>query len=286
MKIFNFLINSNIYISLAAVALTVETQLQLGMAPQWHPYLFIIFFATLFDYNLHRLVTLLTNKEALNDDKHKWLKEYLNLFYALVVFSVIGFLIAVLLAKKEVLITLAPFALITFFYSLPIFKNQKYLFRLREIPFLKIFLISIVWSATTILLPIIQSGRHFDSQHVSIMLIERFLFVFAITIPFDIRDIHADIQSGLTTIPNFIGSKKSLVIANFLMISFLLISCFHYSNAPFQFILPAFIISGISTIFFFNIKSIQNLTFYHYGILDGTMLLQGILVWLAHTILV
>eukprot|EP01136_Pigoraptor_vietnamica_P044203 Opistho-1_new@20645 len=99
------------------------------MSPQWHPYLFIIFFATLFDYNLHRLVTVLTNKEALNSDKHKWLKEYLSLFYALVVFSVIGFIIAVFLAKKEVLITLSPFALITLFYSLPIFKNQKYLFR-------------------------------------------------------------------------------------------------------------------------------------------------------------
>lgn len=33
------------------------------------------------------------------------------------------------------------------------------------------------------------------------MLVERFFFVFAITIPFDIRDIEADKQAGLKTIP-------------------------------------------------------------------------------------
>lgn len=263
------------------MALTVETQLQLGMPPQWHPYLFIIFFATLFDYNLHRLVTVLTNKEALNSDKHKWLKEYLSLFYALVVFSVIGFIIAVFLAKKEVLITLSPFALITLFYSLPIFKNQKYLFRLREIPFLKIFLISIVWSATTIILPIVQSGKSFEFVHVALMLLERFLFVFAITIPFDIRDMRGDEQSGLKTIPLVIGVKKSIALANAFTVLFLIVSLLHYYDSAY-FILLAFILSAISTLFFLNSKILQKSSFYHYGILDGTMLLQGILVWICY----
>ncbi len=267
------------------MALTVETQLQLGMPPQWHPYLFIIFFATLFDYNLHRLVTVLTNKEAINNDKHKWLKEYLNLFYALVLFSVMGFLIAVYFAKKEVLITLSPFAFITLFYSLPVFKKQKYLFRLREIPILKIFLISIVWSATTILLPIVQSGKSFDFLHVTLMLLERFLFVFAITIPFDIRDMQGDEQSGLKTIPLVIGVKKSMILANAFIILFLIISLYHYQSSS-VFILPALIISATSTLYFLNSKKLQDYIFYHYGILDGTMLLQGILIGVFYLLLV
>ncbi len=284
MKILNFLINTNLYISLAAVALTVETQLQLGMSPQWHPYLFIIFFATLFDYNLHRLVTVLTNKQALNGDKHKWLKEYLSLFYVLVAFSVIGFLIAVCLAKKEVLITLSPFAFITIFYSLPIFKNQQYLFRLREIPFLKIFLIAIVWSATTILLPIVQSGKSYEMLHVTLMLIERFLFVFAITIPFDIRDMNGDAQSGLKTIPLVVGVRQSMLLSNTLIIFFLGLTAWHYHTSHF-FVLPAFILSAISTLYFLNDKTLQKKAFYHYGILDGTMLFQGILVWICYLLL-
>lgn len=115
------------------------------MEPQWHPYLFIIFFATLFEYNLHRLITVITNKEALNSDKHKWVRENLKGFYLLVFLSVTGFGRCYIFGKKDVLIAFAPIAAITVFYSLPIFGNKRTIFRLREIPYLKIFLIAFVW---------------------------------------------------------------------------------------------------------------------------------------------
>ena len=168
MRLFYFCINTNIFISLAAVSLTLETQVQLGMNPQLHPYIFLIFFATLFDYNLHRLITVITSKEALNTDKHKWVKTNLILFYGVVAISVIGFLWAVSVADKKVLIALAPIALLTLFYSFPVFKTNKILFRLREIPFLKIFLISLVWALSTVLLPIIKSGITYDKDILSL----------------------------------------------------------------------------------------------------------------------
>jgi hypothetical protein len=42
------------------------------------------------------------------------------------------------------------------------------------------------------------------------------------------------------------------------------------------------ILSAVSTYIFINSSSLKRLYFYHYGILDGTMLLQGVLVWLAY----
>ena len=207
LKLFYFLINTNIFISLGAVALTLQTQVQLGMRVQFHPYLSLLFFATIFDYNLHRLITVLTNKEALISNKHKWVHKNLLLFYLLVAFSVTGFIWTVFYAATKVLITLAPLAVLTIFYSFPVFKNQKNIFRLREIPCLKIFLISFVWAASTIFLPIIQSAAQFNKEHVLIMFIERFLFVFAITIPFDIRDMRVDAKENLKTIPILIGKK-------------------------------------------------------------------------------
>ena len=147
------------------------------MEPQLHPYIFLIFFATLFDYNLHRFITVITNKEALNTDKHIWVKKNLRLFYWLVAISVIGFLGTVAIADKKVLITLAPIALVTVFYSIPIFKNNKGIFRLREIPFVKIFLISFVWSSTTILLPLIQSEISYNKENILAILLGRFLFL-------------------------------------------------------------------------------------------------------------
>ncbi|MBL7922208.1 MAG: UbiA family prenyltransferase [Bacteroidia bacterium] len=282
MKIFNFIINTNIYISLAAVALTLGTQVQLGMQPQLHPYLFIIFFATIFEYNLHRLITIITNPASLNNEKHSWVKNNKIAFYVLVSASVVGFSIAVALAKKIVLITLFPIGVVTLFYSLPVFKTKKIIFRLREIPCLKIFLISMVWAATTILLPIIQCGQTFGKWHVINMLIERFIFVFAITIPFDIRDMKSDEQTGLQTIPLIIGEKKALLVGNVYMVLFLVVCCFHYYKTSLAFILPAFIISAFTTLLFLNSKKIKSLTHYHYFILDGTMLLQGFLICVCY----
>lgn len=278
LRICQALIYSNLYISIAAVFLTIETQIQLGMKPQLHPYVFIIFFATLFEYNIHRLILVLTNKDALNHNRHSWIKKYPKRFYFIVFFSIIGFLVSILLAKEKVLIALAPIGLLTIFYSLPFLKKLKYVFRLREIPFLKIFLISFVWSVVTILLPIIQSNNTYDKGHLLLMLIERFIFVFAITIPFDIRDISDDRVSGLKTIPILIGQKKSIVVANISLLLFTIICLVHYPMYKLTFILPGLILSALSTLFFLNNKTLRSLYYYHYGILDGTMILQGFLV--------
>jgi 4-hydroxybenzoate polyprenyltransferase len=282
LKLLNFIINTNIFISLAAVVFTLQTQILLGLEPQLHPYLFIIFFATIFEYNLHRLITILHNPDALDDHKHSWVKKNTTAFYILVAASVAGFLCAVLLAKPLVLLVLFPIGLITLFYSLPVFKNKKTIFRLREIPGLKIILISIVWSASTILLPIVQSGIHFPAPHVAAMLLERFIFVFAITLPFDIRDMKPDQSSGLKTIPLWIGEQNSLRFAALLLFLFACLSCIHYTLTGQSFVIPALVLSALSTLFFITNKKIRAVSHYHYFVLDGTMLLQGALVYLSY----
>lgn len=278
MRFLYFLINTNIFIALAAVALTLETQVQLGMHPQFHPYLLLIFFSTLFDYNLHRLITVLTNKEALNSAKHRWVKNNLALFYILVATSVTGFLWTVFYADIKVLVTLAPIAMITFFYSVPVYKSSKSIFRLREIPCLKIFLISFVWSATTILLPVMRVAGLYSKEHVLWMVAERFLFVFAITIPFDIRDMKADAKQGLITIPLLLGKTTALIIANAVLFLFLVISVEHYKNTATAWLIYPLALSAATTFIFLNNKKLQSKFLYHYCILDGTLLLQGILV--------
>jgi 4-hydroxybenzoate polyprenyltransferase len=276
------LINSNIYISLAAALFTVETQIQLGMQPQWQPYLLLIFFATLCEYNVHRFVTILTNKEALNSEKHKWVKDNLIAFYALVIASVLGFIITALMAKKEVLLTLAPIAVLTLLYSIPVYSTKKGIFRLREIPYLKIFLISFTWSATTILLPLIKTGQAFNVTHISLMLVERFIFVFAITIPFDIRDMDADRIAQTKTIPLLIGEKRALVLSYSCVIVFLGISVLHYYIYQQPFLAMAMVISAMSTFLFLKWDKAKRASLYHYAILDGTIILQAMLVLLFY----
>lgn len=275
-RFLNFFIHTNVYIALGAVALTLETQVQLGIAPQFHPYLLLIFFATLFDYNLHRFITVITHKDAIDNPKHRWIKNNRPFFYTLVVASVVGFFWTALAADRRVLLTLAPLGALTFFYSLPVFKKGKSLFRLREIPALKIFLIAFVWSATTILLPYIYFDKTIGATRMALLLAERFLFVFAITIPFDVRDMASDAATGLKTIPLLLGKLRAMQLANGAILLFLLICGLQYWPQPW--LMAALFISGGSTYFLLNSDRLQSKYLYHYAVLDGTLLLQGLLV--------
>jgi len=278
LKFFKGLIHSNVYISLAAVFLTVETQIQLGLVPQWRPYLFIIFFATLFEYNLHRLVTLLIVKDAINSEKHAWVRENKKAFYTLVATSTIVFFFVLWIAKTKVLLTLAPIALLTLFYSIPIARSKSYLFRLREVPYLKLFLIAFVWTAVTILLPVVHAEVTFDLTHLLLLFAERFLFILAITVPFDIRDIEADRISNLKTIPILLDKDRSLWVSYTALLGFIALVLLHYSwQKDWSIILPL-LMNALITFFLLQSSRMRAQPFYHYGYLDGTMLLQGLLV--------
>lgn len=224
----DFLIYSNLFISIAAVLFTIEAQILLGMHPTLHPYLFLIFFATMFEYNLHKFMVVFFYKAALSEEKFSWIAKNLKLFYFIFFSSVIGFIIAACFAKWTVLVTLFPLGAITFLYSFPVYKKGKTIFRLRELPFIKIFIISIVWSLTSIMLPAVEASVNLRSGNIALMMVERFLFVFAITIPFDIRDMESDRKSGLKTLPLIVGESMSLKLANYAIYAFMAISIIHY----------------------------------------------------------
>jgi len=281
-RLFDFLIYSNLFIALASVFFTMESQVQFGMHPQWHPYLFLILFATLFEYNLHKFVTVILNKNILKHEKFSWINQNLYLFYFIVFASVAGFIITCCFAKPEVLIALLPLGAITVLYSFPLYRSGKTIFRLREIPLAKIFLISLVWSATCIILPVVQAGIRPGILQVLLVITERFLFVFAITIPFDIRDMEGDKKNKLQTFPILFGEKNAMLMANIAVFLFMVICTVHYYRTQQLFLVYAFLLSGISTFYFLNSKRIKRLVHYHYGVLDGTMLLQGILVLLFY----
>jgi 4-hydroxybenzoate polyprenyltransferase len=269
---------SNIYISLAAVSLTVETQIQLGMKPQWQPYLLFIFFAVFFEYNFHRLLSVMVNRETLTPVNHQLKGENQKKISFLVFASGAGLFGSAFFVKWETLVTYAPLALLTLMYSILIFGNKNDRFGFRKIPFLKIFLISFVWSTSTVILPVIQSPKNFDSFHTMLMFAERFFFILAIAIAFDIRDMEADRRAGLKTIPLQLNENKARTLSYLFLLVFFLIYFLHYQTSNDWFIIGALGISTMSTYLFIRLKTIRNLNWYYEGILDGTMFLQGVLM--------
>ena len=278
MKIVNFILYSNIFLAVAAVFLTLSAQVQLGCKPEFQSYLFLIFFATLFVYNHHRINNLISGKVSKNQEKYFWYFANKQIVIILFILSIVGLIIAAFTTNIKLLIALFSFGAFTFFYSLPVSGKGKMFFTIREIPFLKIFVISFVWAATTIVLPVIDKNIGLFSKGVVMLFTERFFFVFAIAIPFDVRDIKEDFDLGLKTFPIVFEPEKALNLSFLALTLGLVISGYHYLMQDNGFILTALFISAITTFILLRSKLLKQTGEYYYQFLDGTLILQGGLV--------
>ena len=114
----------------------------------------------------------------------------------------------------KLIILLVPAGLISLLYPVVFDHPGRAYTSLRTFPGLKIFLISFVWMYVTYLVPeMVWYG--FDWLDLPEALF-RMLFVVALTIPFDIRDIGKD-DPRLRTLPQIFGVVNSLHISRFLV---------------------------------------------------------------------
>jgi len=126
----------------------------------------------------------------------------------------------------ETLLFIAPFGLLTVLYAIPFLSGfQK---NLRNISFLKIIIIALVWSGVTVLLPVIEV-KQFPTDVTIYHMIQRFLLVCVLILPFDIRDMQYDAIS-LQTIPQKIGIEKTKKLGYVLLLFTLVLEFIISSN--------------------------------------------------------
>jgi len=164
-------------------------------------------------------------------------------------------------------------ALFSIAYVLP-FLGKGRTMRLRDVDMVKIFLVAGVWAYVTVLLPAIEAGLWYEKK-VWLMLVERSLFVFAITLPFDIRDLKVDKHNKVNTLPAYLGTPAALRLAFVLMMLFVILCYFNYALLPFL----ALSISAISTCIFIYFSPRFVHDYYFTGLMDGTMILQFLLCY-------
>lgn len=275
-KIIKILIDSNIFIALSGVALTFASQVQLGLDLQIYNYIFVIFFGILLEYNLHKFYAVIKNNEEIKSEKYSWAKNNKYIYFSILIIAFILLIYFFINLKLNIILYLIPFAILNLLYSLPIYKKIK----IRKIPLIKIFLIAFVWTFVTLIIPFIYSELKLNNE-IYLLFIERFIFIFAITIPFDIRDIVQDKINNIKTIPIILGENKSYLLSNLLIIIFSIISTIHYLIYNNYLILSALIITAIITLILLNNSKIKNNKYYHYGFLDGTMMIYGLLIILS-----
>ena len=201
-KILDFLVASNIYVSLGAFSLTWFS-MQFYKTENTDLGLFV-FFSTLFAYNFMRLVRVHPMLLEGESNRHKSIFRLRILLWVICILSGLTSFYFFTVIYQPILPLLIAMAAISLAYALPVYKKGDEWLRLRDIPGVKIFLIATVWSLVTEGFPALLSGNTITV----LPLLERFLFIFAITIPFDIRDMRFD-DHNLSTIPQYFGVRKA-----------------------------------------------------------------------------
>ena len=209
------LIYSNVYVSLCAASLVWATRAQLGAEIGWvDPMVGLVFFATLLVYNLDRILPASAEDRAgPASARHGFIQARKNLLAALAIAGAVGALVCGVMLPFGVFVALVPLGVIAIGYSIPWIPTRQGWRRLKDIPGLKIFLIALVWAVVTVTLPAWLVGVEPWSASASWVMLERAAFIFAITLPFDIRDLARDRAASIQTIPVLLGERATKAIA-------------------------------------------------------------------------
>lgn len=274
-KIVNLVLYSNLWIALCAWSMVLQTDFFLYKQLIFTPYAGLVFTATLFLYAIHRIVGLQKVRPFQDDGRYLVISTFKNhiSIYAFLAGAASFFFFLKL--SRGVQIALVIPAILSLGYVLPIWGKKR---RLRDFNFIKIFLIAIVWAWVTVLLPSLEAGRGIDLS-ISLMTLERACFIFAITLPFDIRDIQIDQHTGVKTIPNVIGIQRSkyLSIAILLFMMVLVYSNFQLSFYDIKAVI-GFILSVLITYGFIHLSEQEQHDYFYTAGVDGMMLLQATLL--------
>jgi 4-hydroxybenzoate polyprenyltransferase len=273
----NALFYSNSYIALCAVASVLQTLLILDLEYKTSAaFAGLVFFATVFIYAAHRLVSLTKLEAPDYIERFKIINANQKRILAFALIAMFSGAICFFQLKLATQIALLLPAVLSLAYVLPFIGQSKK--RLRDLNFIKIALIAFVWAYVTVLLPLIEWQVALSFEHLLIYT-ERCLFIFAITLPFDIRDWAIDKKQGVLTIPAIIGVSNTKILGTATLLGWLILSTQLYSTS----ILLSFICSAvISAVLLWKSHS-ERSDFYYTGLVDGTILFQYILVQLFLT---
>ncbi len=208
-SVFNFYLNSSIQVSLSVCGFIGVTSLTYNL-PVSEYLLGFAFFGTITGYNFVKYAEVARLK-------HRSLNLPLKTIQVFSFFSFLALAYFTFKISFHTILATGGFALLTFFYAIPFLKNKN----LRALTGIKILLVAVVWSGVTLLLPMINKNEIL-TNNVWIGFVQRIVFVFVLTLPFEIRDLKYD-ASALGTLPQRVGVRSTKKIGILLLTLALLI---------------------------------------------------------------
>lgn len=226
----DFFVESNIWVAISVVALLRITNIYFEIVSNGFLQVFV-FTSVIFGYNFIKHFTtqyLLGIKLFMSNHSISFLfkcfsklkneKKIILIINTLSI--IISFVFFFKLKSITQLLIVIPL-LLSIFYTIS-FGNKT----LRNIEGLKIYVVGITWSIVTVLLPIKEFDLEF-SEEVYLVFLQRFLFIIALILPFEIRDLSLD-SMKLKTVPQKIGTQKTKIYGFVLLLLFFSLEYFKF----------------------------------------------------------
>jgi 4-hydroxybenzoate polyprenyltransferase len=272
--------------ALCAVAQAMVTFMLIGVEPVY-PVLAILLLSTLCIYNFSILLSKPKQPQNSPFKRVRWFFAAHRLMLAITIISAMLLLPLFFMVSVKSRLLLIFLSILSFGYGLPMFTVGKQKFGLRNIPGLKLLLIGVTWTLSVVLLPILEAENtyHLVISKTDMLLLttKRFLFITAMAIPFDIRDLFQDRKLGLKTIPVVFGEKNAYLLCQFLLAGYLvLLFLFQdhaFDNTFFALALTVLLMGWL----IFRSKFEKN-EYYYFFYLDGVLILQYVLMVLFNKV--
>jgi len=277
-----FIIRSHLIVTIAATLLAYQSLLLTGDTDFRSHILLVIFCGTIFVYNLANIMISVPSKES---KKISLLSGNLWFHILLCLSALIGILFAFNRTTFDEKLIILFTGLCTIGYEMPFKRNNQRLKGFRNVLILKNILLAAVWAAATAWLPLVSKTGELHSLDLIFICLKRFFFVLPLAMVFDIRDQFSDLKNNVKTIANQAGINAAKNFAYLSMLFFVIVVFLHKKSMEaiasplLDFSIPLYISAVIASVFIFMInESKKNL--YYIVIIDGSMILQFLLVYI------
>lgn len=230
--LFKFYVFSNLHVSIAVTCLVLVNGKVLGKNVLSEA--IVLGCATFIAYHFIRYLNRFKYGKTHMLDGFS--NKYKYIIGALILIAIILFLEQLRNLNYLKTLKLLPFIVLTFLYAYSFIKINGQKYSLRYVSLLKIFMIAFVWAGVTVFF--ID-----DFTFIGVLyFIELVLFVIALTIPFDIRDVNFD-DGSIKTLPIVLGVFRTKFMAIICLVLSLLIHAFYIKTYLISYLLTAFTLS-------------------------------------------
>lgn len=246
-NIFNFYISSSLHVAIAVVCLSAVSLLNFGINLRLSPLVFV-FLGTITSYNFVKYA-------GVAKFQHTSLPKNLRAIQIFSFLAFLGLIISIFYQPLEILVVATVAGGLTLLYALPVFSEHR---NLRAIPGLKIYIIGLVVSIVTVILPLVLYENLLQLD-IIIETIQRFFIVIALVLPFEIRDLKFD-RAQLVTIPQKMGISGAKKIGYLLVLIVVFFEFLKQEIRPIN--VYSLVVTGIATILFLKGSTIKKGEYY------------------------